>query len=333
MLSSPFGTLFDAGVTCARAYEDASTAVGGLDVASALAPAGLRQLLLLRCMVTPFAVGRDGMIALLRADGEGDPRVLAYGEALRVGGTRARGGFVPSVELLDTWLAVPAPAAPSAGQHRVAPAEPQAGVSTADIDLLMRDATVRTPPVLKAVIVVGALLALRGRQAVPFASLAASLLLCVGGATADALLTLPLLTDDNLANGPLGDGGWGAWLSMAFASLAREARAGTRGLEAARERVATDQARVKEAFGRASYSAIDLLELLANDLIITVPDAARALDQTPPTAGAAAARLVSLGIAREITGRARSRAFVYEELIGALAPEPMSPQVDPGVTD
>ena len=325
--------LFETGATGARAYEDASTAVGGLNVASALAAPGFRHLLVLRCMVTPFAGGRDAMIALLRADGAGDPRVLAYGEALRVGGTRARGGFVPSVELLDTLLAVPEPAAGSADHQSVAPGEPQSGVSTAAIDLLMRDGTVRTPPVLKAVIAVGALLALRGRQTVPFASLAASLLLCVGGATADALLTLPLLTDDKLANGPLGDAGWGVWLSIAFASLAREARAGTRGLEGARERVATDQARVREAFGRASYSAIDLLELLANDLIITVPDAARALDQTPPTAGAAAARLVSLGIAREITGRARSRAFVYEGLIGALAPDTMSHQVDPGVTD
>ena len=333
MIQDPLSTLFDAGVTGARAYEGAATAVGGLDVASTLAPAGLRQLLLLRCMVTPFAAGRDGMIAVLRADGEGDRRVLAYGDALRVGSTRARGGFVPSVDVLDALLAAPGPATANAVQQIIAPGEPHSVASTADIDLFMRDGAVRTPPVLKAVIAVGALLALRGRQAVPFASLAASLLLCVGGATADALLTLPLLTDDILANGPLGREGWGVWLSMAFASLAREARAETRGLEAARERVAIDQARVREAFGRASYSAIDLLELLANDLIITVPDAARALDQTPPTAGAAAARLVSLGIAREITGRARSRAFVYEALIGALAPEPMSHQVDPGVTD
>jgi hypothetical protein len=40
-----------------------------------------------------------------------------------------------------------------------------------------------------------------------------------------------------------------------------------------------------------------------------------------PTAGAAVERLVMLRIAREVTGRARSRAFAYEGMVRALEPE------------
>jgi Fic family protein len=82
---------------------------------------------------------------------------------------------------------------------------------------------------------------------------------------------------------------------------------------------ADDVTRTREALGRAAYSALDILGLLRSDMMITIPDAARALGQTPPTAGAAVMRLVELGIAREVTGRSRSRAFVYAAAIERMA--------------
>ena len=89
----------------------------------------------------------------------------------------------------------------------------------------------------------------------------------------------------------------------------------------ARDVIHTDQLRVRDSLGRAAYSALDVLALLSERIVIMVPETARTLGLTPPTAGAAIARLVELGIAREITGNARSRAFVYAELVAALQPE------------
>ena len=64
-----------------------------------------------------------------------------------------------------------------------------------------------------------------------------------------------------------------------------------------------------------------MLALLSRNLTLTIPDAARALGQTIPTSGAAVARLARLGIVREVTGRRRSRCFVYGAVIDALAPD------------
>ena len=63
-----------------------------------------------------------------------------------------------------------------------------------------------------------------------------------------------------------------------------------------------------------------MLVLLREQIVISIPQASRALSLTPPTAGAAMTRLVELGIAREVTGKARSRAFAYERLAQALGP-------------
>lgn len=297
-----------------RAYEDAATAIGRLDATARLAGPEVRRLLVLRCAVRPFGASRDGMIALLRPDGEGEAEVRAFLRALETGAARARGGVVPSVAMLHELLGDPADAA-------------DAGPDRAEADAFLLDAQDRPPPLLKAMLVAGALLrSAPDEPARPriarLAALAAPLLLCVGGATTDAWLTIPTAgADEDLAAGPPeGDAGWDRWLLAAFGALAREARAAERGIAAARARAEHDVRRVSEALGRAAYSALDMLAMLRSDLVLTVQDAARALAQTPPTAGAAVARLEELGIAREVTGRARSRIFVYEGLVDALAP-------------
>jgi len=250
------------------------------------------------------------MIALLRPDGEGEAQARAYLRALEAGAFRARGGVVPSVAML----------------HELLGEEPSAVSASALADTFLLDAHDRSPPLLKAVCTAGALLrsppdeAARPRS-MKLAALAVSLVLCVGGAIADAWLTLPVAADAGLAAGPgEADAGWDRWLLAAFGALAREARAAEKGIAAARARADADELRVREALGRAAYSALDVLAMLRSDVALTVQDAARALAQTPPTAGAAVARLEELGIAREVTGRARSRIFVYAGLVDALAP-------------
>ncbi len=282
------------GIDAIRSYEDAATAIGRLDASARVAPAGLRELLVLRSIAAPTGADHSVMIALVRPDGEGDDPFRSYASAIRNGAARARGGALPSIASLHELLAMPVP-----------------GWNSTAVDELLRDAHERTPPVLKAALAVDAIRsAAEGGDPAEIArlgALAVTLVLCVGGATTDAWLTLPR----GASNETLRD---------TFAALAREARAAERGLSDAQELFAADEERVRESLGRAAYSALDVLGLLREQIVITVPDAARALDQTPPTAGAAVARLVELGIAREVTGKARSRAFAYEEIVRALAP-------------
>lgn len=199
------------------------------------------------------------------------------------------------------------------------------------LDALLRDTREKSPPILKAAMVAGGILrsaatresAEKGANSAKLAALAVTLVLCVGGAITDAWLTLPVLSDESLATGAgAGNAGWDAWLGAAFDSIAREARSAERGISRARDLADADITRVGESLGRAAYSALDVLALLRAEIVLTVPDASRALGMTPPTAGAAVARLSEMGIAHEITGRARSRAFVYGALVDALAPEP-----------
>ena len=301
--------LAESGTSTLRAYEQCATAIGRLDAAGSLAIASLRRLLVVRCAVRPMGATTDGMIALLRPDGEGDRALRDYHQALEMGSARARGGAVPTAAMLGELLAIELPVD---GQR--------AELETA---LVEREA----PPLLRAAVAAGACLrwdalgALGPNMTSLAASLAVSLVLCVGGALTDAWLTLPFTGDADLLAGPgTGDAGWDKWLDAAFHALAREARAAERGLAVAREPMEADEFRVREAFGRAAYSALDVLGLLRSELIITVPDTARSLAMTPPTAGAAVARLAELGIVREVTGRARSRAFAYTAVIEALAP-------------
>jgi hypothetical protein len=295
-----------------RAYEDAATAIGRLDAAACLADSGFRNLLTLRCVATATGASHLGMIALSRAAGEGtsdDVGGASFARALREGSARSRGGALPSFGSLLELLRIESSLSAPPG-----------------LDELLHDTNERTPPVLKA-----ALAALTLGTPAPnpaqtasehrltalydpsIALLAVPLLLCVGGATTDAWITLPRsAVGDTSASPPV--------LREIFAALARDARAAEKGLLAARQLCDADETRVRDTLGRAAYSALELLALLRRQIVITVPDAAHILGLTPPTAGAAVARLVELGVARELTGRIRSRAFVYEGMVHALRP-------------
>jgi hypothetical protein len=189
-----------------------------------------------------------------------------------------------------------------------------------EIDTLLRDALGRTPPVLSAAAVAAAITQLDAEQGqrAALVSLSTALLLCVGGATSNAWLALPLPSE--LSTGPANNAGVGLWLTGTFGALAREARAIERGLAGAAAQVAADAEQIRRAYGRAAISALELHTLLSSKLVLTLPEAADMLGFTAPTAGAAMERLESLGIAGEVTGQRRLRAFVYTALVDALAP-------------
>lgn len=63
--------------------------------------------------------------------------------------------------------------------------------------------------------------------------------------------------------------------------------------------------------GRAAVTGRRALSALRSALATSVPDLSERLSLSRPAAGAALERLVELGLAEEITGRARDRVFVY----------------------
>jgi len=249
------------------------------------------------------------MIALLRSDREG-PLAIQFA-ALLAGAAKARGGVVPTLHWMCEQLGIPNIASRATdGQREV----------SATIDGLLRDSRERTPPVLKVAVVAAALtrLDVDPGQRVALIGLAATLLLSVGGATSDTWLTLALPSE--LLSAPTDDRELGAWLTSAFGALAREGRAIERGLATAATQIIDDAGEIRRAYGRAAISALELHTLLSDKLVLTLPDIARSLGFTAPTAGAAMERLESLGIASEVTGQHRSRVFVYTALVDALAP-------------
>ena len=298
-----------------RHYEDAATAVGRLDSAASASSRGLRDLAVLRCIATPTGASRRILTGLLRPDG-GERAMRSYSGAVRAGASRARGGVVPSLDYLCELLGLPMQREPPAAQ--AAADAPIWGMP--EVAAFMSDDRLRhSPPVLRAVMTAGVLLNSPVEGRINLASLATSLVLCVGGAMTDVWLTLPLCSDEALGRGPKLKREVDGWLAHAFLALANEARAAERALGTARERVESDRARVKATFGRAAYSALDVLDLLTSELVITVPETSRTLRQTPPTTGAAIARLTEIGIVEEITGQSRSRAYIYGNLIDAFA--------------
>ncbi len=275
--------------------EKAAAAIARADAAVRFAPEGVGGLARLRVVVAPSGAGAEGMIALLRGEGERAARLGAVRDAFDQSMRRARGGIVPTIATLSSALNEAPP-------HDDAKA----------IDELLRGADDSMGPLLRAIVAAGALR--RSGASLEMASLAATWLLCVNGAVSDGWLTVVQAVALPTANDIDG------WLLAALADYAREARALESAATAGSERIGRDEARIRESLGRASYSALDVLALLRRDGAINVPDVAVALGISTPTAGAAVERLTELGIAREITGRARSRVFVYAALLEALAP-------------
>lgn len=233
--------------------------------------------------MVPFGAGPDGMIALLRGDREGEAALCEHFDNL-LASNGAPLEFAVADGLALAQLALVAAAREDVSDSAVAGTGTGTGTGTG----------------------IGAVAA----------ALECTTSLWRGGALGGPWLTLPI--NDGLHRIAL-LGAPEAWHAASALALEHEAVAVLNGLTRARERLAADETKVA-ALGRASYSALDLFHLLADRLMLTIGEAADALGQTIPTAGAAMARLEQLGVAREVTGRARSRAFAYRALINGVAP-------------
>ena len=124
------------------------------------------------------------------------------------------------------------------------------------------------------------------------------------------------------------DGDWEAWAAFFLEGVAQAADSA---VTTARRLVALfdkDRTRIKER-GRRAGSALRVQDALKARPVITLQEAARRSGLSFPAATAGMSLLVELGVARELTGKKRNRAFVYDRYLktlneGTSAPVPPS---------
>jgi Fic family protein len=112
-------------------------------------------------------------------------------------------------------------------------------------------------------------------------------------------------------------GEWEQWIHFYLVGVEAVARQATGTTLALRALFEADQARVME-LGRAAGSALRVYDLLRQRVVLSAPRAATELGLTWPTVNAALQRLTRLGIAKESTGRARDRVYVYRRQLELL---------------
>ena len=78
-----------------------------------------------------------------------------------------------------------------------------------------------------------------------------------------------------------------------------------------------DRGRI-ESLGRSAASALRVHQLLQQQPLIAIPDAAQRLGISAPTVGKSIRDMERLGIVREITGKQRGRRFVYDTYLAIL---------------
>ena len=117
-------------------------------------------------------------------------------------------------------------------------------------------------------------------------------------------------------------GDWEGWLRFFLTGVAATADDAVR--TAAELLALTDEHRQIAADQKLGKYAWPLLDLLAEQPIVTIKYASTALDSTPATVGRLLDALVSEGIVEEITGRRRDRVYRYTPFLDVLVDEPDS---------
>ena len=302
-----------------RALENATLAIGRLDALGRSAEPGVQDVLALRCSLVAAGVPptqrREGIIAILRADGEGGSAAERLAAICAEGATRSRAGVAPTAR----WVRV----ALGEGDDDTVP----------DLDARLRamrpphPAHPSYPGVLTALIASHAV----GAAAADRADPAASAEPAGAGAVALAPVALSALVLHHA--GSLG-GTWCALPVSAFQtspasdlvglaeSLATAAREAALALAAGTAAMQEHDDRVRAAYGRAAHGALAVLHAFRRWTVLEIPATARRLRITRPTVAAAIERLEALGLVTELTGRGRDRVWCYSALADAMLTVP-----------
>jgi Fic family protein len=113
------------------------------------------------------------------------------------------------------------------------------------------------------------------------------------------------------------EGDWEGWLRFFLDGVIEVATAATHTMREIMNLVDSDRQSVL-GLGRASSSALRLFDLVARDLVFTIPKAATELGVSEVTISKAAQNLERLGVVSEITGKSRGRVYLYARYLDLL---------------
>ncbi len=112
-------------------------------------------------------------------------------------------------------------------------------------------------------------------------------------------------------------GDWEGWLRFYLVGVEVVARQATETTQALSTLFSDDEARVR-LVGRSAGTALRVYHALRRRILVTATHLTKELDLTWPAVQGALTRLEALGIAREITGRARGRVYAYDRQLALL---------------
>ena len=111
---------------------------------------------------------------------------------------------------------------------------------------------------------------------------------------------------------------WEAWLAFYLEGVAEVASEATGTAHKLIQLFERDRKAIQE-LGRRGVVALRAHEVLKLRAATSITQLARTVGVTFPTASTAIQHLVSLGIAKEITGRSKNQVFVYQDYLNALS--------------
>lgn len=148
-------------------------------------------------------------------------------------------------------------------------------------------------------------------------------MLCDAGVLREPLLYLSLYLKQNrykyyrLLDEVRLNGDWEAWMSFFLDGVSETADHAVLTAQRLMDLSNNDQARIRRT-GRVANSSLRVYHALKERLADSIPGICERTGLTFPTVSSALDRLVELGVAREITGAARNRIFVYDRYLAIL---------------
>lgn len=151
-----------------------------------------------------------------------------------------------------------------------------------------------------------------------------TLLLCQAGVLHQPMLYLSLYFKQyrseyyELLNNVRLTGNWEAWLTFFLEGVKLTAEGAVSTVERLNTMFRQDRNRIEEVAGRKAGSALRVHEALKSQMLLSLRAARFITSLSFHATASAMSLLVSLGIAREITGKQRNRLYVYDEYLSIL---------------
>lgn len=303
---------FLANHTTLQLLEDASDELGRLDATCSLAPGAVAIAFQLVSIAGLFQPKHSSLGALVAAEADSlhdallAPELLVWRALLGVEEKRVRGGARLNLARFGSVT-------PEFTVSAEVRGEPTEGLSATDDPRERLESIWREPSSSRSVIE-RAIDSAAWSPNAAVAEASAALLLCAGGRTARVRI-LPFAAvpaaERDVAIQRYRSGETATWTELSLRALAARARAARLSALTVIDASESEEARLRP-LGRAAITARAALALLRQRLATTIPALAEDLGTSRPAANDALERLVTLGLAREVTGRARDRVFAYD---------------------